>query len=153
MKVLSEEEKLDLRNRAKKELEKIEKIYNDENNRILIDKFKETFLMCEVAYKVILEEHQKCKGKNNEILKISMNQVPFALQFAGYDFEKELLTKLFGAEDHVGKKSVKKIRDSLTHSSDTNTVKELNDREEEIFSYMNEFLEKIRVFDEIPVLV
>ncbi|MCI8396417.1 MAG: hypothetical protein HFJ52_01665 [Clostridia bacterium] len=145
---LSEGEKFALRNQAKAELERIEKVFNDENTKILIDNFKNTFLLCEATYKVILAEHQKCKGKTVTRLLVSMKQAPYALNFAGYDFEKDLLRKLFSAENHVGKKSVKKIRDSLTHKLDHDTINELLVRKEELFGYMNEFLVKIRTFDQ-----
>lgn len=42
---------------------------------------------------------------------ISMRQAPYALSYAGYDYERDLLSNLFGAEERVGKRSVKKIRD------------------------------------------
>lgn len=148
---ISEEEQIDLRNKVKKELERIEEIYKNENNKILIEKFKNTFLLCERAYKVILKEHQKSKKKDTSRLKISMTQVPYVLDFAGYDFKKDFLEKLFGSEKCVGKKSVKAIRDSLTHKLDKGTIKELCNRKEELFGYMNEFLEKIRTFDQEKV--
>ncbi len=145
---ISGEKQIELRNRAKNELERIERILKNEENKMLIENFKNTFLMCESTYKIILAEHQKYKGKGKSRLIISMSQAPYALEFAGYDFEKDLLTKLFGAETRAGMKSVKKIRDSLTHKLDNNTVEELSTRKEELFGYMNEFLEKIRKFDQ-----
>jgi hypothetical protein len=47
------------------------------------------------------------------------------LTYAGYDFDRNLLTNLFGAKDHVGKQSVKKLRDALTHSISKSAVGEL----------------------------
>jgi hypothetical protein len=76
-----------------------------------------------------------------------MTQVPYALEFAGYDFEKDLLTKLFCAEEKIGNRSVKKLRDSLTHSMNDKAVNELSDRYEELNGYMDSFLGKIRTFD------
>lgn len=76
-----------------------------------------------------------------------MKQAPHALAFAGYDFDKELLAKLFGAEEKIGSRSVKKLRDSLTHSMNDKAVNELSDRYEEMNGYMDSFLNKIRTFD------
>lgn len=145
-----ENQKVELRNKAKAELERIEKIYMNQKSRMLIDEFKNKFLMCECTYKIILKEHQKYKGKNikDKCLKIAMTQAPYALNFAGYDFEKDLLTKLFGAEEHIGRKSVKKIRDALTHNPNNIDIEELETRKEELFEYMDEFLEKIRSYDQ-----
>lgn len=145
---LDETQKLSLRNRAKDELIRIEKLVADKDKKKLIDDFKEKFSICEIVYKVILEEHQFNKtGKHSDYLKVTMTQVPHALMFAGYDFDKELLTKLFGAEEKIGSRSVKKLRDSLTHSMNDKAVNELSDRYEEMNGYMDSFLNKIRTFD------
>lgn len=145
---LDETQKLSLRNRAKDELIRIEKLVADKNKKKLIDDFKEKFSICEIVYKVILEEHQFNKtGKHSDYLKVTMKQAPYALAFAGYDFDKELLTKLFGAEEKIGSRSVKKLRDSLTHSMNDKAVNELSDRYEEMNGYMDSFLNKIRTFD------
>ena len=54
-----------------------------------------------------------------------MTQVPHALNFAGYTYDKHLLTNLFGGEDRVGRRTVKKLRDALTHSMSKSAVEEL----------------------------
>ena len=78
-----------------------------------------------------------------------MREAPYALKYAGYDFDKEILASLFGAEEHVGKRSVKKLRDSLTHSVNKGAIDELKSRENELYGYMDSFLDKIREFDNI----
>ncbi len=145
---ISEEERLKLRNKAKAELERIEAVTADDNFSEKINKFKEKFGTCEMVYKVILDDHQTKKGKKKtDRLLITMTQVPFALEYAGYDFEKEFLDKLFGSEEKIGQRSVKKLRDSLTHSMNQNAINELIEREEELHGYMDQFLAKIREFD------
>ena len=76
-----------------------------------------------------------------------MTQAPHALTYAGYDFDKNLLTHLFGAEKRIGRRTVKKLRDALTHSVNQKAIDELIDREEELHGYMDQFLSKIREFD------
>ena len=145
---LSSEEQLNLRNKAKMELERLEAVYLDEDISEKINKFKEKFGVCEIVYKVILEEHQFNKtGRRSERLKVDMKQAPYALDYAGYDFDKNLLTHLFGAKVKVGFRTVKKLRDSLTHSVNPKAVEELINREVELHSYMDQFLLKIRNFD------
>ena len=105
---LSSEEQLRLRNKAKTELERLEAVYSEEETKEKINKFKEKFGVCEIVYKVILEDHQYNKtGKHSERLKVDMKQAPYALDYAGYDFDKDLLTHLFGAEEKVGSRTVK----------------------------------------------
>lgn len=60
---------------------------------------------------------------------------------------KDLLTNLFGCEEKIGMRSAKKLRDALTHSMSQNDIDELNNRSDELYGYMNEFLDKIRNFD------
>ena len=86
-------------------------------------------------------------GKHLERLQVDMTQAPHALTYAGYDFDKNLLTHLFGAEKRIGRRTVKKLRDALTHSVNQKAIDELIDREEELHGYMDQFLSKIREFD------
>lgn len=148
-KALSLEEQLALRNKAKSELLRLDALLNYEDNQERINRFKERFSICEIVYKVVLSEYQFNKtGKRPERMRVDMNQAPYALSFAGYVFNRELLTKLFGSEERVGRRSVKKLRDALTHSLKHSAVEELKDREEELHGYMNAFLEVIKTFDE-----
>ena len=145
---LTAEQQLSLRNKAKDELLRLEAVCNDNETRERINSFKEKFCICEIVYKVVLEDHQFNKnGKHLDRLNVYMTQVPYVLNYAGYDFDKQLLTHLFGAEDRIGNRSVKKLRDSLTHSVNENAINELIDREAELNGYMDQFLSKIRDFD------
>ena len=149
VKPLSIEEQKALRNKAKLELLRLDALLNDEENIERISRFKEKFSICEIVYKVVLSEHQlKKNGKRPERMRVDMNQAPYALSFAGYDFDRGLLSKLFGGEERVGKRSVKKLRDALTHSLKPSAIEELNNREKELYGYMDTFLEKIKTFDE-----
>lgn len=146
-KELSNEEQLNLRNSARAELERLEAIQANANIMQLLDRFKAKFNICETVYKVILSEHQKKKGNiAKKHLTLDMRQVPHALAFAGYHFDKELLTELFGAKSSKGK-TLKKLRDSVTHGLDELTINEIVQRNEELFGYMDDFLNVIRTFD------
>lgn len=76
-----------------------------------------------------------------------MSQVPHALNFAGYVFDKALLNELFGAKSSNGR-TVKKLRDAVTHGIEQAAVDEILRRENELFGYMDNFLSTIRSFDE-----
>ena len=147
---ITEEDKKKLRDSAKAELERLEVIYSDEEVTKLLDDFKGKYNLCESVYKVILAEHQKVKGrKETDYLKVTMQQVPYALKFAGYGFDKALLTEIFGAKSQKGKTvhTIKKLRDAVTHSIDSKAVQEITDRKQELFGYMDAFLSGIRDFD------
>ena len=144
---ITEQEKQTLRNNAKTELERLEAILADQHTAQLLDEFKNKFNICETVYKVILAEHQRRKGKQvTAFLKVDMTQVPYALNFAGYSFERTLLNELFGASSQKGK-TVKKLRDETTHGINDKAVKEIIARKDELFGYMDEFLTGIRSFE------
>ena len=137
-----------LRGRVKTELERLEAIYSDEVAREKISKFKEKFGICEMVYKVVFADYELSRtGTRPERMKITMKQAPSALSYAGYDFDRVLLTKLFGAEERIGRRSVKKLRDALTHALKQSAIDELMAREEELYGYMDQFLTKVREFD------
>lgn len=145
---LSPEDKLTLRNKAKNELLRLENLIADKDTKQMIDDFKEKFGICEIVYKVILEDHQFNKtGKHETYLKVDMTQVPHALTYAGYTFDRNLLTKLFGGCDKKNSRTVKKLRDALTHSMNGEAVEELRNRNAELHGYMDQFLDTIRNFD------
>ncbi|MBR4123781.1 MAG: hypothetical protein IKT93_05125 [Clostridia bacterium] len=145
---ISPESQRNLRNNAKAELTRLETIQGNVETIKLLDEFKNKFNICESVYKVVLKEHQISKGKTDtNYLKLIMTQVPFALSFAGYSFEKDLLNDLFGSSSKKGM-TVKKLRDAVTHGIDEKAAKEISDRKEELFGYMDVFLNTIRNFDQ-----
>lgn len=147
-KKISEQEKLKLRNEAKTELERLESFFKQDTDTVqLLEDFKNKFNICETVYKVILKKYQNCKSKKSEEhLILDMRQVPSALNFAGYTFDKALLTELFGSNSSKGE-TVKKLRDKITHGINKKAVKEISDRKDELFGYMNSFLSIIQSFD------
>ena len=137
-----------IRDSAKAELNRLERIQANAAVMNLLDAFKNKFNVCESVYKIVLKEHQISKGKADfNYLKVTMTQVPFALTFAGYDFDKELLNELFGSKSKRGM-TVKKLRDAVTHGINEKAVKEITNRKDELFGYMDDFLNTIRTFDQ-----
>ncbi len=148
LKKLDKAQQLALRNKAKGELERLQTVLSDLDTKKMVDNFKEKFSMCEIVYKVILDDHQyNKKGKHLDRYKIIMTQAPHVLSYAGYDYDYDLLNKLFGSEKKVGKRSVKALRDALTHKMSESAVNELRDRQSELNDYMDQFLDKIKYFD------
>ena len=141
---ITEEEQTKLRSQAKKELERLEKIISDEETTELLDRYKNKFNLCESVYKVVLREHQmKTKGEVPIHLKITMTQVPYAMIFAGYDIDKELLNRLFGAKCNEGQ-TAKKLRDAVTHGLDQKAINEIKIRQNQLFNDMDLFLKIIK---------
>ena len=142
---LSEQEQSELRKQASLELERLEAILEEAETKELLDRYKNRFNLCESTYKLVLREHQiRTKGEIKGQLKLDMRQVPFAMQFAGYTVEKELLNRLFGSESSQGKRSAKKLRGSVTHGIEQHAVNEIKARRESLFQDMDDFLAIIR---------
>ncbi|MCD7812329.1 MAG: hypothetical protein LUG91_10915 [Ruminococcus sp.] len=145
---LSEDEKRQLRDKAKNEILRLEKCLQNEELSKVIDAFKNRFNICESAYKVILAKHQASKGKPpSNILKIDMRQVPNVLKFAGYEFDNQLLTNLFGRKTTSNGHTAKILRNEITHGIDERAVNEIMARKDELFGYMDEFIQIIKTFD------
>lgn len=146
---ISEKEKRSLRNKAKAELNHMEQVLADDNKREVLDEFKNKFNVCETVCKIILKRYLKEKGeKSTDQPKLYMSQIPAAFALAGYDFEKNLFTKLFGSENKRGNKAAKMLRNAVTHGLKMEDVDEIMERKEELFRCMDQFLEKIRTFDD-----
>ena len=141
-------DKLKLQNAAKAELERLETIANDESTSQKIDDFKRKFIICESVYKILLKKHQNdIKKTKNENLRIMIKQVKPALDYAGYPYDDNLFEKLFSTNRKVGERTIKSIRDALTHNLSQSAINELIDCEDELYGYMNQFLNMIRSYD------
>lgn len=143
---ITEKEKAQLRENAKLEVERLETLIANDRTVRMLDAFKNKFNICETVYKVILAEHQRRKGNDPNHLKLHMTQVPHALSFAGYNFDRELLNDLFGSTSQKGM-TAKKLRDAVTHGIDQKAVDEITARNEELVAYMDTFLNVIKTFD------
>ena len=159
MKQLSIDEKLEIRNKAKAEINRISNIENSEQfveNMKKIEVFKNKFLKCKRAYKIILQVHQKNKNReyNLDRLKIDMRQVPDALNYVGYNFDTTLLDRLFGTyRNGTYRKlhffSAKDIRNNLSHAFEQKYIDELIHRYNELNKDMDTFLNTILEFDDV----
>ena len=151
MKNLSAKEQKQLREKAKKELVRLESI--DTDTIQLLDKFKNKFDHCEIVYKIVFKEHQKNKGNivKDHDFEPDMRQVPYALKFAGYTFDNNVLTEIFGSKrpNRLKGKTVKTLRIKITHDINRNAIEEITNRQIELFGYMDTFLNIIRTFDDI----
>lgn len=142
---ISFEEENALKKKLKDELNRLNKILLDSKTIELIEKFKSKFQICEILYKFILEKYNIDHDKNveKEKLKLKANQAKPALKYVNFSLEDDLVNRLFGSESHVGKRSIKKIRDSLTHNLTDSAIEELKSRKDELFSDMDYFLDTI----------
>ncbi len=148
---LSSDEQKTLRKKTKAELNRIEKILTNNENLQLLNDFKNKFNLCETVYKIVLKEYKKKNSgttikKSKKKFEITMKQVPAALEFAGYAIDKSLLNEIFGSPGKK-KKTVKELRNDVTHGVSDKALKEIEERKEELFGYMDSFLNLIKTSD------
>ena len=108
----------------------------------LIECFKSKFTICEVAYKIMEQRIKKLKDRKN--IKLNLINIKPNIKKLKYKINENLLEKLFGSKDIRGSKSIKKLRDALTHDSKLNDIEELKKRQTEIFNTMNTFLTELK---------
>ena len=147
---LTSEEQFKWRDSARRKLLSMETQLADRKTIELLDDFKNRFNLCEMTYKDILRKYLAQTNQTNKgHLKITMTQVPAALNMAGYSFDKQFLAELFGGK-RKQTQTAKILRDGVTHGLSPKAVKEIVDRKEELFRNMEEFLNGIREADKIP---
>ncbi|MDE6967360.1 MAG: hypothetical protein K2P12_01765 [Clostridia bacterium] len=136
-----------LRATTKRTLLGMETFINDNETVKLLDRFKNKFNICETIYKTVLRKYLANKEhKKEDEKKIKMNQVPAALRYAGYEFDRNLLNEIFGSESTKGQ-TIKILRNNITHGINKKDVEEIKRRKNELFEYMDNFIETIRNYD------
>lgn len=140
---LTESEQKGLRAKAKRELERLEKLTDEET--WLINDFLTRFLQCEVVYKVVLRSYQAKKpSKSKTHSTINLREARTVLKFAGCAIDDSLLSSLFGSTDGKNNKSCKSLRNNLTHARTQTYIDYLVNHETELTTSMDTFLDAMR---------
>lgn len=154
MKDLMESEKRGIRDKAKAELEELVLDYNNivESQRVI--RFRTAYKICEKIYFIVLKPYLIGKDIEPSDLKIDMRKGKAALKYIGYDFDEKLLKTLFNSKNPGDGKTAKTLFEQLSTKTSTAKMferaeKELAEREDELFSYINEFLKEIRDHDQV----
>ena len=124
-----------------KKMSKILKYLEDVQRKNEKDKFMEKYMLCEAACREILCAYNKeRKGTKKETIKLNMQTIPSVMNKACYQFDKELLTTIFGASNKRGEKSAKKLRDGIVHSLCVEDMDEAFNRRMQLYQEMDKFL-------------
>lgn len=128
-----------IKNKVKKFINDAESITEEDID--LVERFKTKFTICEHAYKIIQSELKQEKINN---IKLNVNSIKSNIHKMLYSIDDNTLLKLFGSEDARNNKSVKSLRNSLTHNIHKNDIEELKQRKDEIFAYMDNFINVLK---------
>ena len=131
---------------AKNKLKVIEELFKNESINYNFNKFIEKYILCENMYKLLLISYKQSRNEiiNMNSLKVSMNTAPSVMKYAQIEIEKEILSKIFSADDTRNNKSCKKLRDAINHKINVEDIYEINNRYDELINYMEIFLNKFR---------
>lgn len=130
-----------MRNKAKKELARLESIISDKNIVNDIENFKIKFSICEMVYKTLYKSKNQSSDK---FIKLSMVSIPPVLKYAGYSFDNDFLISLFGTNEKQWSMSVKSVRNALTHSLSKKVICELETRKKDLNNIMDIFIKTIK---------
>ena len=146
---LSIEDQKEVREAIANKINSIMEDLSAEEMRETRDQFIEKFILCEIAYKIVLKKaliiNDEFTTDNRMTLRIP--QIISVLKLAGYEIEDDMLRKLFQTTEQYGlrgSKSAKLLRNGLEHGMNINDIKEIIERKEELFSLMEDFLEIIQ---------
>lgn len=112
------------------------------DNRAVKDKFIETFILCEIATKVVLAYYYKVndKEKNIEDIELGLNSIKPALRLAQYEITDDVLEKMFKAKKKRGERSARDLRNGIVHNLTVKDIQEVISRKDELFSLMDGYL-------------
>ena len=134
-----------IQRKAERTIKEMELFLRDEDTIALLDSFKNSFNLCETVCKTILYEKIKKRkpGLKLHDVKLDMRQIPSAIERAGYRADRNLLSELFG-KSKTSKKTVKDLRNDVTHGFNKKSVQKIKDRKDELYRAMESFLQIIR---------
>ena len=144
--VFSEDEKKAVRESIKNKIKQVEDDLLKKNLKEAKDMFIEKFTLCEKVYKIVLKQYLKNKEKyqTDEKMKLNIMQIRASLSRAGYQISEDLLNKIFstvGVYATKGSRSAKLLRNDIDHELSHSALQEIFDRNDELISYMDEFLQ------------
>lgn len=142
--------KKDIKSLHKKVIKKINQLecilQNEEEIKIIND-FKNLFNVCETTCKEILFNYLRNK-KNEKVkkesIRLNMNQIHSAFAYAEYNIDNNILAKIFGSKTEKNNKSVKVLRNFVTHDLRISEIKEIINRKKELFDLMNDYLKILK---------
>lgn len=114
------------------------------NNRKVISIFLEKYSKCEVVCRYCIRNFSSVVGDDEEVIDMDLKTIKSALSEMGYKFEDEkLLTKIWGKNSKRNQSSCRFLRNKISHELMKRALNEVVERKDELFSYMDEFIENI----------
>ena len=119
---LSEEQKL--RNRIIQNVNSRSNFLNREGYRDIKNTFIEKYVLTEIAVKNVLTSYYKNKGepKDVESIEMGMSTIEAALKQAGYNFDDDILIRMYKARQKRGERSARDLRNGIVHDLNVNDI-------------------------------
>ncbi len=139
------------REKANSQLILMQKTALDEMHSDMRTRFLDCFAMCDATCKIFLKKYcdiRKQEGAKKIKCELSMNIIPSALTMFEFEIERNLLNRIFSAENKRGRKSAKMLRNGLVHELNNEDMEEVVERFEQLINDMNLFLSHFSDHDE-----
>ena len=133
---------------AKTVIRKADEYLKEGDNRSIKDEFLEKYSKCEVLCRPILREYLMNIGEdvNDEDIGMERELIKNALSEMGYVVDdKKLLTRIWGSSCRKDSSSCRFLRNKITHELMERALHEVVDRQEELNSDMDKFIEILMV--------
>ena len=135
--------------KASKRLSALETIVADESMKRSKDDFLERFMICECVYKTLLKSYNANRGAKvaDGDLRLNYTEIRKVLDYYNVKLEEDTHKAIFSSTGQYCKRgtmSAKKLRDSIAHSMNENSIKEAEKRFEELMGLMDAFLSAFR---------
>lgn len=105
-----------------------------------VDYIKSRYKLCCYLLTVLSDEYDKFYSSKS---KLNMKSIPAILDFAGYDYSKEVISCIFGSESKKGMRSIR----YMIEKSDSSSFDEIHKRFETLNGYLAAFLSMINDTD------
>ena len=129
-----------------KVIERVNKILNVDNNRIIVFQFLEKYIKCEIICKQIIKKYLDLTGEEyeEEIIPCSLNDIKRVFSCYEINFNSpKLLTRLWSKNDKKGEKAIRVLRNKIVHELNESSLIEVIERKEDLHNDMDLFINTI----------
>lgn len=131
--------------RAATRVKQLQAKLNSGKSREHVQTFIEKYILCEIASKEMLVGY---KNDLNEVLeykdaKMDLRQLKHAFNYYHLELPNDVIKRLFAADKVEGKRSAKKLRDSLLHGMTKKNITELDKQYNQLIDDIDAFLSAV----------
>ena len=132
--------------RASSRITQVLSILDNGTSRNHVFSFLEKYILCEIAAKELVVGYKNDLNDPIEYkdVKMDLRILKGAFNHYGLGIPADVTKRLFCSNNEKGKRSAKKLRDSIVHSITKQNITEVDNRFNQLIADMDMFLEAVR---------